>query len=108
MDLHELTTAQRKLAQQQIKDIQNSKSGKNAKSRMQNASNKYFDAKATNRAMAAGRAKDKSLAAATDERVKGARDDARKAQADKLRKKRAEKVTLPEQGVPLVESNNRV
>ena len=91
MDLHELTTAQRKLARQQIKDIQNSKSGKDAKSRMQNASNKYFDPKATNRAMAAGRAKDKSLAAATDERIKGARNDARKAQADKLRKKRAEK-----------------
>ena len=57
---------------------------------MQNASDKYsdkyFNANTTNKAIA-GRAKDKSLAAAADERVKSARNDARKAQADKLRKK---------------------
>ena len=69
MDLHELTTAQRKLAQQQLKDIQ-----KGGKKKVQNASDKYsdkyFNANTTNKAMAAGRAKDKSLAAAADERVK--------------------------------------
>ena len=90
MDLHELTTAQRKLAQQQLKDIQ-----KGGKKKVQNASDKYsdkyFNANTTNKAMAAGRAKDKSLAAAADERVKSARNDARKAQADKLRKKKAER-----------------
>jgi len=90
MDLHELTTAQRKLAQQQLKDIQ-----KGGKKKVQNASDKYsdkyFNANTTNKAMAAGRAKDKSLAAAADERVKSARNDARKAQADKLRRKKAER-----------------
>ena len=89
MDLHELTTSSEKMYQQQLKDIQ-----KGGKKKVQNASDKYsdkyFNANTTNKAMAAGRAKDKSLAAA-DERVKSARNDARKAQADKLRKKRSSK-----------------
>ena len=49
MDLHELTTAQRKLAQQQLKDIQ-----KGGKKKVQNASDKYsdkyFNANTTNKA----------------------------------------------------------